>query len=155
MISHVAAVPRVPVFVDTNVPMYAGGGEHPLRGPALRVMEAISQRPAAFVCSAEVLQEILHRYLKQGLWARGHVVFEGFSELMLERIEPVLAGDVELAARLADTVAGADARDLLHAAVMQRLGVTRIISTDRGFDGIEGITRLDPALAGSWITTFD
>ena len=31
------------------------------------------------------------------------------------------------------------ARDALHAAVMRRHGVTRIMTFDRGFDGISGV----------------
>lgn len=140
-------------YVDVNIPMYAGGREHAYRAPSLRVMAMISERPGAFVCSAECFQEILHRYLRERTWERGRIVFEGFGELMRDRVAPVLAGDVELAAQLADGAPGADARDLLHAAVMRRLGVTRIISTDRGFDAIEGVTRLDPGRVEEWFAT--
>lgn len=140
-------------FVDANIPMYAAGSPHPLREPAMRVLELAAERPAAFVTSAEVLQELLHRRLSPRGWPVGREVFAAFVELMRERIEPVLAEDVERAARLADATTGADARDLLHAAVMRRLGLTRIITTDRGFDAIEGVTRLDPAHLDSWVET--
>lgn len=35
--------------------------------------------------------------------------------------------------------------EALHSAVMQRHGITKIISADRHFDDIPGITRFDPA----------
>jgi predicted nucleic acid-binding protein len=35
-------------------------------------------------------------------------------------------------------------RDWLHLAVMLNNGITEIISVDRHFDDIEGITRIDP-----------
>jgi hypothetical protein len=37
---------------------------------------------------------------------------------------------------------GLSARDALHAAVMRREGVSRIMSFDAGFDTLPGITRL-------------
>lgn len=147
-----------PAFLDANIPMYAGGAEHPYREPALRVLELVSERPSAFVSSAEVLQELLHRYLPRTLWGRGRIVFEGFAELMTGRTVPVLAVDVVYASTLADAAnrtGGIEARDLLHAAVMHRLGITRIVSTDRGFDRIEGVTRLDPAHLGVWASSLD
>ena len=41
-------------------------------------------------------------------------------------------------------------RDLVHAAVMQRLGANRIISADTDFDRLTGIDRLDPARVEEW-----
>lgn len=35
-------------------------------------------------------------------------------------------------------------RNIIHAAVMQHNGVSRIISTDKHFDQIDGVSRLDP-----------
>ncbi len=66
------------------------------------------------------------------------------------RIESVRAVDVEQAALLADQYAGLSARDLLHAAVMRRVGATTLVSADRGFDRIAGIERLDPSDVASW-----
>lgn len=39
---------------------------------------------------------------------------------------------------------GVKARDVPHTAVMQNHQLSRIISTDKPFDRIDGITRLDP-----------
>ena len=69
---------------------------------------------------------------------------------MQDRIEPVYEEDIHLAARLADRHPGISARDLVHAAVMQRLGADRIVSTDSDFDFLPNITRLNPADVGKW-----
>ena len=45
---------------------------------------------------------------------------------------------------------GVSARDLVHTAVMQRLGVERIVSADTDFDRLERIDRLDPASIEEW-----
>jgi predicted nucleic acid-binding protein len=145
-----------PAFIDTNVPMYAAGAPHPYRGPAVEVLAAAAERPQAFVTSAEVLQEILHRRIAaRGRWTIGARVLQAFHDLMRERIEPILDADVMLASGLAADAPGADARDLLHAAVMRRLGVTLVISTDRGFDAIEGITRLELERIEEWLPALE
>ena len=138
------------IFVDTNVPIYAGGLDHPLRLPCLQILNVAAAGSDAFVTDAEVLQEILHRYVAIRAWQRGLEVFEGFSDLMEGRIEPMYASDVQDAASLTERYPALSARDLIHLAVMQRLGVTRIASADRGFDGIEGVERLDPARFDQW-----
>ena len=51
----------------------------------------------------------------------------------------------ELAIELLTTQPALPPRDALHAAVLQRHGLDHVISADRHFDVIAGITRLDPA----------
>jgi predicted nucleic acid-binding protein len=77
-------------------------------------------------------------------------MFDEFANLMRDRTEPILSKDVELAADFSISLPGREARDLIHLAVMHRLGVTQIISADRGFEGIDGIERLDPARLDQW-----
>ena len=137
-------------FLDANVPIYAAGRPHRLKEPSSQVLMLAAQSPASFVTDAEVLQELLHRYLALRLWAQGKEVFHCFAELMRERVEPVQGADVEQAARLADEYPELGARDLLHAAVMRRLGVRRLVSADAGFDRLSGLERLDPAGVETW-----
>ena len=138
------------VFIDANVPIYAAGSDHPYKEPCSRILRAMADDPKSFVTDSEVLQELMHRYLASGRWALGREVVRAFAEAMRGRIEPVYGEDVTLAADLADRHAGVSARDLVHAAVMQRLGVGRIISADTDFDRLESIDRLDPAHMGEW-----
>ena len=58
--------------------------------------------------------------------------------------------DILVASVLADHHSGVSARDLVHAAVMQRLGADHIISADTDFDRLEGIVRLNPARVMEW-----
>ena len=69
---------------------------------------------------------------------------------MRGRIEPVYVDDIQRALTLADNHAELSARDLIHAAVMRRLGTDRIITADTGFDRIPGIVRLDPTDIDAW-----
>ena len=137
-------------FIDANVPIYAAGREHPLKEPCAQVLLLAAEYPQAFVTDAEVLQELLHRYLSLRLWPLGREAFHQFSVLMQERIEAVHVADVQQAANLADAHPELGGRDLLHAAVMQRLGLHRIISADTDFDRLPGIERLDPGQWAAW-----
>jgi predicted nucleic acid-binding protein len=137
-------------FVDANVPIYAAGRAHQLKEPCVQVLLLAAEHPQAFVTDAEVLQELLHRYLALRLWPQGRGAFQRFSEILQGRVESVQAVDVQHAADLANTHQELGARDLLHAAVMHRLGVRRIISADVGFDRLPDIERVDPAQESSW-----
>jgi hypothetical protein len=50
------------VFLDTNIVMYAVGGEHPYRLPCQKVMVAIASDALKAAIDTEIVQEILHRY---------------------------------------------------------------------------------------------
>ena len=138
------------VFIDANVPIYAAGGDHPYKEPCARILRMAAEQPQPFVTDSEVLQELMHRYLASGRWALGREVLRAFAEAMNGRVEPVHAEDVLSASELTDSHPGVSARDLVHSAVMQRLGVVSIISADTDFDRLEGVDRLDPARVGEW-----
>jgi predicted nucleic acid-binding protein len=119
------------IFVDTDVIMYAVGREHPLRPEAQAFFEESLASNDALVTSAQVLQELLHAYLR----ARRLDTLDAALSLARARIPtvwPVEAEDVDLARLLVDRHPGLGARDLLHVACCSRRNVTRIQSFDRG-----------------------
>ncbi|MBM3933492.1 MAG: type II toxin-antitoxin system VapC family toxin [SAR202 cluster bacterium] len=138
------------VFLDTNIPLYAAGGEHPLKEPCRLILLLAAEHPASFVTDVEVFQEIMHRAMSLRRWAQGRQVMAAFADLMEGRVEPVHYRDVQLAAELADTLPDVQSRDLLHAAVIKRLGARRIVSADTGFDRIPGLERLEPSRFNEW-----
>lgn len=138
------------VFIDANIPIYAAGRGHPLKEPCARILRMVAKEPQSFVTNSEVLQELMHRYLASDRWVLGREVLRAFAEAMHDRIEPVDAEDILVASVLADRHSGVSARDLVHAAVMQRLGADHIISADTDFDRLEGIVRLNPARVMEW-----
>ena len=132
-------------FIDANVPIYAAGREHPYREPCIRVLAAVNDNPEAFVTDAEVFQEIMHHYLRTERRDAGQAVVENFAAMMHSRVSPVSIDDVLAAGQLAKEHQGLSSRDLLHLAVMHRLGVTRIVTADADFGRVPGIIRVDPA----------
>lgn len=133
-----------PVFIDTNVPMYAAGAEHPLRGPCQRVIRAVALGELEAFTDVEVLQEILYRYFHIGQREKGLWVFDHFHRIMLGRILPVEDLDVVRARELAELQPFLEMRDLVHLAVMERHQVREIITADQGFDGVPWVRRVSP-----------
>ena len=64
------------VFIDANIPVYAAGNEHPNKEPSIRILEKISKGQIFGVTSAEILQEILHRYQSINMLSSGIAVFK-------------------------------------------------------------------------------
>lgn len=147
------------LFLDTNVPTYAAGRDHPLKEPCKEVLLLAARHPRSFFTDAEVLQEMLHRYLSLRRWPAGKQIVLDFAALTAGSVEPVAAGDVVHACELADRHGAGPgarlaARDLLHAAVVLRTEghAAKIVTADGDFDELtaEGIERLDPADVGVW-----
>jgi len=129
------------ILVDSNIPMYLVGAEHPLKADALRLLERCVTVRERLVTDAEVLQEILHRYVAID---RRDAIQPAF-EAVLAVVDEVFPVDLAVVERAKAIVLGhrrLSARDALHLAVMERQGVRRIMSFDTGFDGFPGIERL-------------
>jgi len=107
------------IFVDTNVIIYAVGREHPLRAEAQAFFEESLVSNEALVTSAEVLQELLHAYLRAGRLETLDAALS-LARARIPTVWPVEAEDAE------------GARDLLHVACCSRRNVTRIRTFDRG-----------------------
>lgn len=132
-----------PFLIDANIPMYASGKAHPLKQPCLSVQEAIARGEIKAVTDAEVLQEILHRYTALNERERAVEVCRLFLQVVPD-VLPVTRSVMERAMELHIRFPQLQARDSLHAAVMLEYGIGHIISADKHFDGVAGITRLDP-----------
>ncbi|MFL5807489.1 MAG: type II toxin-antitoxin system VapC family toxin [Roseiflexaceae bacterium] len=78
-------------FIDTNIPMYAVGAEHPLKKPCLAILEAVATGALTAVTDIEVLQEILHRYTALGSRTRAVEVVRLFLQVVPEAL-PITFG---------------------------------------------------------------
>jgi predicted nucleic acid-binding protein len=128
-------------LIDSNIPMYLVGGEHPLRAEARRLVEASLRDGERLVTDAEVLQEILHRYVAI---RRRDFVQPAFDALLgvVDEVLPVEGADVGRAKEIVLGKPKLSARDAIHLAIMERGGIRKIMSFDTGFDGYPGITRV-------------
>lgn len=123
--------------------MYAGGSEHPLRSPCLRLLELVADGGIDAVTSAEVVQEILHRFTALRLPELGAAMADEALDLFAP-VLPVTHSAMQRMPALVRRYPSLAARDLVHVATCQEHGVVAIVSPDRGFDAVEEITRIDP-----------
>jgi predicted nucleic acid-binding protein len=132
-------------LLDVSVPMYAAGQDHPLKAACAWVMREITEGRWDVAIDTETIQEVLYRYGALQRWDIATTMAANLLDLA-PAVYPVLLVDVRVAIELFRDYAplGVKARDVLHAAVMKNNSLAQIISTDRHFDQIEGITRLDP-----------
>jgi predicted nucleic acid-binding protein len=89
----------------------------------------------------EVLQEILHRYVAIGRREAIQPAFDAVFEVV-DEVFAITRSDAERAKEIVLGKLTLSARDAVHAAVMEREGVGRIMSFDSGFNGLPGLTRL-------------
>lgn len=128
------------VFVDSNIPMYVAGRDHPLRAPAQRFLERARAGDVEICTSTEVLQEILYRYAALNRRDLAGSVYDLFVQ-MCPIVHGVTLADTDLARRLIETQP-VGVRDAIHAAVMLNHDLAAIATFDTGFDDIDGIHRV-------------
>jgi uncharacterized protein len=129
------------ILIDSNVPMYLVGTPGPHKTDAQRLLEKLVSQRERLVTDAEVLQEILHRYVAIN---RRHDIQSAFDALLnaVDEVLPVDRAVVERAKQIVLAYQRLSARDAVHLAVMESHRIERILSFDTGFDGFPGVTRL-------------
>ncbi len=136
------------VFLDANVLMYAVGSDEALRTRCQTALRAAVAQRVNLVTSAEVLQEILYRFFSINRPDSARTVYGTATELCSE-ILPVTERHTARALDLLLQHRRLSPRDALHVATMEDRGIRRLLSTDRDFDALEMVDRIDPAtLAG-------
>ncbi|MGE0463842.1 MAG: type II toxin-antitoxin system VapC family toxin [Vicinamibacterales bacterium] len=129
------------IFVDSNIPMYVAGRDHPLREPARRFLGRARSGEIEICTSTEVLQEILYRYSALKRLDLAGAVYDLFAQLC-PTVLPVTLADTDRARVMVVSAPGLSVRDAIHAAVMLNHDISEIATFDAGFDGIRGIDRI-------------
>lgn len=121
--------------------MYLVGAPHVHKVDAQRLLEKFVSARERLVADAEVLQEILHRYVAI---QRRDAIQPAFNALLgiVDEVLPIDRTAVERAKGIVLAYTGLSARDAVHLAVMEQNGIDRILSFDSGFDQFPGITRV-------------
>jgi predicted nucleic acid-binding protein len=129
--------------IDANIFIYASGGAHPYRDPCRAILTEIESGRIDANVDTEALQEVMYVY-----WYRKQAAIGlQYIDRLLVLFPSPLAVDKVIVSE-ARGVMGShpmlDPRDAIHAAVVRVHGLEGIISADRGFDSIPGLTRFDP-----------
>mgnify|MGYP003575044101 CR=1 FL=1 len=121
--------------------MYLIGAPHPHKTDAQVLLERLVAAQERLVTDAEVLQEILHRYT--AINKRG-AIGPAF-QLVLDIVDEVFGivkADVLRAGEIAQHPLLLSARDAVHIAVMERIGIRSILSFDTDYDRWPGLHRI-------------
>jgi len=129
------------IFVDSNIPTYLIGAEHPNKDATEAKLDELIRARECLVTDVQVQQEILHRYVAI---ERREAIQPAFDVLLaiVDEVFPIEPQDAARAKALVLERRTLSPREAIHAATMERHGVSRILSFDRGFDGVPGIRRV-------------
>lgn len=129
------------VLIDSNVPMYLVGAAHAHKIDAQRALERLISERQRLVTDAEVLQEILHRYVAMN---RRDAIQPAYDVLLgvVDHVYPLDQVVTERAKALVLERQSLSARDAVHLAVMQVHRIDSVLSFDTGFDGFPAVERL-------------
>lgn len=131
------------VFIDTAILMYAGGEPHALRDPSAKIVRLVRDGRIDGVISAEVVQELLHRFVA----IRRPEIGARMARDALDLFAPVLPLTHGIMDRMPDLVAryaSLAARDLVHVATCLEESIGVIVSPDRGLDAVRELRRIGP-----------
>lgn len=131
------------VLIDAAITLYALGEPGPARDRSRALIDELAAGRGRAYASVEMVQEVVHHRLRR-TGDRARAVREsGFvtgAMVILDFDREVLDLSLELIERV-PTIRG---RDAVHAATAIAYGIETIASPDAAFDGIPGLTRLDP-----------
>lgn len=133
------------ILLDTTILVYALGTDHPLRTPCRDIVAAIGEGRVSATTTVEVLQEFAHVRARR----RGRADAASLASQYATLLAPLIAVDADdlidglRLFREHDRLGAFDA--VLAAACLRREHLTGIVSADRAFDDVDGLTRFDPA----------
>ena len=130
-------------LLDTNIVVYARGRASPYKEACTAVLAFGEENPDAFGVDVEALQELLDIYTRRGerSFAARLVgeILAGFPDPY-----PITRREIEEASDIIKGYRRLTPRDAIHAAVVVNYGLEGIVTADRSFDQIAGVTRFDP-----------
>ena len=130
------------VYLDTNVFIYAIGGESPHRDPARVLLRAVAEGRLAGETSAYTVQEIVRQRRRRG---DAEATTRGREAAALCAVLHPVDRDVAVTALdLVDRHPGLDVADAVHVSTAMTHGLSVLVSADRDLDGIPWIERVDP-----------
>lgn len=129
---------------DTSIFVYALGSEHRYREPCREIVRRAAAGDLQGEASADLLQELVHQRARR----TGDRLGAAEAARRVAKLawwHPLEPNDVQRGIDLYENHDGLDARDAVFAALAINRGIDAILATDRAFDGIDGLERIDPA----------
>ena len=129
---------------DTSIFVYALGAEHPYREPCREIVRKAAAGDLQGEASADLLQELTHQRARR-TGDRLGAAQAARNVAALAWWHPVEPNDVQRGIDLFEMHKELNARDAVFAALAINRGIDAILATDRAFDEIDGLERIDPA----------
>ncbi len=133
------------IVLDTTILAYAKGGTHPLRAPCRALMEAVTNKAIEATTTPEVIQEFTHVRSRR----ISRAVAVGEAQDLIGALGPLLtvdAASLTLGLRIFEQTSGIGSFDAVLAAAVITLSADALVSADRAFGRVKGLTHLDPAV---------
>jgi uncharacterized protein len=130
------------VYLDTNVLVYAIGGDSPHRDPCRAILRAVAERRLVGETSAYTVQELVRQRRRRG--DRQALVRARSAMDVCAELHPVDGGVLRGAIETVERYPRLDIADAVHIATAVAHGISTLVSADRGLDGIAGVERVDP-----------
>ena len=129
---------------DTSIFVYALGSEHPYKEPCREIVRRAAAGDLQGEASSDLLQELLHQRVRR-TGDRSTSTEAARNVAKLAWWHPVEPNDVQRGIDIFEAHPALDARDAVFAALAINRGIDAILATDRAFDGIDRLERIDPA----------
>ncbi len=133
-----------PFLYDTSVFAYALGEVHPYQQPCRDIVERASRFELRGHASVDLLHELANLRLRK-TGDRRQAVEAAREAAALCTLLDLRGANVVDALDLFETYPRLSARDAVFAAVALARGIDAILATDRAFDDVPGLERIDPA----------
>ena len=133
-------------LVDSNIPIFAFGVEHPAKAPCLALLRAAAVGQFRGSASTDMVQELIYHRLRVTS-NRSLAVGDGRDVAAIFEIRPFDGAVLAEAMRLIEHTTTIRGRDAVHAATALANGIGIVISTDSAFADVPGLTCLDQEAA--------
>ena len=131
------------IVLDTTVLVYAAGAGHPLRDPCRRLIQAVAGGALEATTTAEVVQEFVHVRARRRPRDDAVELGVAYAELLAPLVT-VTAEELRAGLRLYRETPEIGAFDAVLAAAAMSLNAAAVVSADRGFNAVRGLTHVVP-----------
>lgn len=129
---------------DTSIFIYALGRDHPYKEPCREIARLAAVGDLQGEASIDLLQELAHQRARR-TGNREDAAKAARSVAKLAWWHPVEPNDVQRGIDLFEIHESLDAQDAVSAALAVNRGIDAVLTTDRAFDEVDGLERIDPA----------
>jgi predicted nucleic acid-binding protein len=131
------------IVLDTTVLVYATGAEHPHRGPARALLQAVAGGDVGATTTVEVVQEFVHVRGRRRPREEAVELGQAYADLLAPLL-PVTADDLRLGLGLYRATPRLGAFDAVLAAAALNAHVDALVSADAAFGLVPDLVHVVP-----------